>query len=69
MGGGGKVGGPRPFFVSEFTLVLELFERNFVEVSPYMGGGRTTPIFGFRVYIDHRTMSTKFQEKNFSKNH
>ena len=46
---GSQVGGPRPFFVSEFTLVLELFEHNFVEVSPYMGGGRqswrTTPIF------------------------
>ena len=27
---GGKVGGPRLFFVSDFTLVLELFEHNFV---------------------------------------
>ena len=26
-----KVGGPRPFFVSELTLVLELFEHNFVD--------------------------------------
>ena len=37
---GGKVGGPRPFFVPEFTLVFELFEHNFVEVSPYIEGGR-----------------------------
>ena len=28
---GSKVGGPRTFFVSEFTLVLELFEHNFVD--------------------------------------
>ena len=28
---GGKVGGPRSFFVSEFTLVLELFEHNFFD--------------------------------------
>ena len=25
------MGGPRPFFVSEFTLVLELFEHTFVD--------------------------------------
>ena len=28
---GRKVGGTGPFFVSEFTLVLELFEHNFVD--------------------------------------
>ena len=65
MGGGAKVGskvgGPRPFFVSEFTLVLKLFEHNFVEVSPFMGGGRTSPIFCFQVYIDPQTIYRKFR--------
>ena len=28
---GSKLGGPRPFFVSEFTFIHELFEHNFVD--------------------------------------
>ena len=28
---GNKMGGPRPFFVSEFTFIHELFEQNFVD--------------------------------------
>ena len=40
------MGGPPPFFVSEFTLVFELFEHNFVdfhliwEVDGKVGGPR-----------------------------
>ena len=46
---GSKVGGLRPFFVSEFTLVLELFEHNFVdfhliwEVGSKVGGKVSGP--------------------------
>ena len=57
------MGGPRPFFVSDFTLVLELCEHNFVdfhhiwEVGGKVGGPRPFLVFEFmsihQVYVQN----------------
>ena len=45
------MGEPLPFFVSEFTLVVELFEHNFIEVSLiWEVGGKVSGPRPFLVY-------------------
>ena len=83
MGGGGivgsKVGGPRPFFVSEFTLVLELFEHNFVdfhlirEVGGKVGRPRPFLVFEFilipELYVQNFVVVHAFVEEISAENY
>ena len=67
------MGRPRPFFVSEFTLVLELFEHNFVdfhliwEVGGKVGGPRPFLISEFisilELYIQNFVVVHAFVEE------
>ena len=70
---GSKVGGPRPFFVSEFTLVLKLFEHNFLdfhlicEVGGKVGGPRPFLVFEFilipELYVQNFVIVHAFVEE------
>ena len=67
------MGGPRPFFVSDFTLVLELFKHNFVdfhliwEVGGKVGGPRPFFVFEFisisELYVQNFVVVRAFIEK------
>ena len=76
---GSKVGGPRPFFVSDFTFVLELFEHNFVdfhlkwEVGGKVGGPRPFLVSEFisipELYIKNFVVVHAFVEEISAENY
>ena len=67
------MGGPRPFFVSELTLVLKLFVQNFVdfhliwEVGGKVGGPRPFLVFEFilipELYVQNFVVVHAFVEE------